>query len=135
MSDRAVASSSGGPLGRRVLEYTEVMQRLVPTVAAPADWEPLAEFVAVDQFTRVGTFMECHAWDQYLQMLTQWASSVDAFETTPRRVNEIGNLVYFEIEERHHRASDVHVVNTMTVFAFDDDRRIQRLDVYLQQPR
>jgi hypothetical protein len=52
-----------------------------------------------------------------------------------RRVSELDDLVYYEVEERHHRDGDVHVVNSMTVFAFDDDRKIRHLDVYLQQPR
>lgn len=135
MSDTTVPSSNAGRLSHRVFEYTEVMQRLVPTVTVKADWAPLAEFVSVDEFTRVGTFMEHHDWDQYLDMLTQWVSSVDGFETTTRRVTEIGDIVYYEIEERHHRQGHVHVVNSMTVFSFDANDRIRRLDVYLQQPR
>jgi len=43
--------------------------------------------------------------------------------------------VFFEIEERHFRGGDVHVVNSMTVFDFDEDNKIRHLDVYLQQGR
>jgi hypothetical protein len=73
------------------------MQRLVPTIASAADWAPLAEFVAVEGFERVGTFLEVQDWPQYVAMLTRWASSVDRFETTEHRVTEVGNLVFFEI--------------------------------------
>ena len=52
-----------------------------------------------------------------------------------RRISEVGDLVYYEVEERHHRGDDVHVVNSMTVFEFDDDGKIRHLDVYLQQAR
>jgi hypothetical protein len=124
-----------GPLTRRVLDYEQTMRRLVPTVTGPADWAPLAEFVAVDGFERVGTFLEVQNWDQYTAMLTGWAAATDSFETTVRRINELAGVVYYEIEERHHRGDDVRVVNSMTVFEFDDDGRIRHLDVYLQQPR
>jgi len=67
-------------------------------------------------------------------MLTQWASSVDKFETSVQRITEVANLVFFEIEERHFRGG-VHVVNSMTVFDFDGNGKIRRLNVYLQQGR
>jgi hypothetical protein len=124
-----------GPLTRTILDYEGTIRRLVPTIKGPADWAPLAEFVAVDEFERVGTFLEVQTWQQYTDMLTQWASATDSFETTVRRVSELDGLVYFEIEERHFRGGHVHVVNSMTVFAFDEGGKIRHLDVYLQQPR
>jgi hypothetical protein len=126
---------SEGPLTRKVLDYTQTMKRLVPAITAPADWAPLAEFVAVDEFERVGTFLEVQDWQQYTEMLTQWASATETFETTVRRISELPGLVYFEIEERHFRGGNVNVVNSMTVFEFDEDGRIRHLDVYLQQAR
>jgi hypothetical protein len=124
-----------GPLTRKVLEYEQTMKRLVPNVKAPAEWAPLAEFVAVDEFERIGTFLEVQNWQQYTEMITQWASATESFETTVRRISETGLLVYFEIEERHFRAGTVHVVNSMTVFEFNDDGKIWHLDVFLQQAR
>jgi hypothetical protein len=44
-------------------------------------------------------------------------------------------LVYFEVEERHFRGGDVNVVNSMTVFEFNENGKIRHLDVYLQQAR
>jgi hypothetical protein len=124
-----------GPLTRRVLDYEEAMRRLVPVVEEPADWAPLAEFVAVEDFERVGTFLEVQDWQQYTEMLTRWASATETFETTVRRITELPGLVYYEIEERHHRGENVTVVNSMTVFAFDEARKIRHLDVYLQPRR
>jgi hypothetical protein len=126
---------SSGPLTRRVLDYDEAMRRLVPEAKDPADFAPLSEFVATDDFERVGTFLEVQDWAQYTEMLTKWASATDSFETTVRRVSELPGLVFYEIEERHTRGDHVHVVNSMTVFQFDDDGKIRHLDVYLQQPR
>jgi hypothetical protein len=127
--------ASPGPLTRTVLEYEQTMKRLVPAAQAPDDWAPLSEFVAVDEFERVGTFLEVQNWRQYTEMLTRWASATATFETTVRRVSELPGLVYFEIEERHLRGGDVTVVNSLTVFAFDDAGKIRHLDVYLQQAR
>ena len=123
------------PLTRTVLGYEAAMRRLVPTVRVRQDWQPLTEFVAVEDFERVGTFMERQDWRTYTEMLTQWAGSIDSFETSVHRVSESGNLVYYEIEERHQRGDNVSVVNSLTVFEFGDDAKIRRLAVYLQQPR
>ncbi|MGP0031854.1 MAG: hypothetical protein ACLPVF_15270 [Acidimicrobiales bacterium] len=127
--------AGAGTLTRVVLDYQETMKRLVPTLEAPGDWDPLARFVAVGAFERIGTFLEVQNWQQYTEMLTHWAAAVDSFETTVRRMTEVGRLVYFEIEERHRAGAHLNVVNSMTVFAFDDDDKIRHLDVYLQQER
>jgi hypothetical protein len=129
------AAESAGPLTQRVLEYDRAMQRLVAEVRDPADWAPLTEFVAVEDFERVGTVLEVQNWNEYTEMLTRWASATESFETAVRRISETGALVYYEIEERHFRGDNVNVVNSMTVFEFDADDRICRLNVYLQQAR
>jgi hypothetical protein len=130
-----VSDRAAGPLTRRVLDYTHTMERLVPTVKSVEDWAPLAEFVAVDGFERIGTFLEVHDWKQYTGMLTRWASSIDKFETTVRRISELPDLVYYEVEERHFRGAKVGIVHSMTVFEFDEEGKICRLAVYLQQAR
>ncbi len=128
------SSAEPGPLTERVLAYERVMKGLVRLVEAPSDWAPLEEFIAVDDFERIGVFRELQNWPQYVEMLTQWASSIDSLETTVRRISELPDLVYFEIEERHRGGDTVNVVNSLTVFAFDEALRIRHLDVYLQQP-
>ena len=123
-----------GPLTRKVMQYQDTVRGLVPTAKAPEDWAPLGSLIAIDQFERVGTFLEVQNWQQYTEMLTGWAQSVDSFETTVRRISELPDLVYFEIEERHSFSGTAHVVNSMTVFQFDADAKICHVDVYLQQP-
>ena len=105
-------------------------------LSPPPTWHPLAELVAVDRFERNGTFMEI--------------TGLGAVRGDAHRVGEVNRfvryevapgvrdgltLVFFEIEERHHRREKVNVVNSMTVFEFDADSKICRLEVYLQQPR
>ena len=120
---------------RKVLGYDETMKRLVADSENPTDWSALIEYVSVDDFERVGTFLEVQNWDQYTEMLTRWASATESFETTVRRISELGALVYYEIEERHSRGDKVNVINSMTVFEFDAHGKIRRVNVYLQQTR
>jgi len=122
-----------GPLTRNVRNYDRMMRELVSQVRTSADWAPLEQFIAVDDFQRVGVFREVQNWPAYVEMLTHWATSVDSFETTVRRISELPGLVYYEIEERHRRGPELNVVNSMTVFTFDDAGKISHLDVYLQQ--
>jgi hypothetical protein len=122
-----------GSLTRRVLEYSAAIERLVPEVKTPADWAGLGEFIAVDDFERTGTFLEVQDFGQYAEMLTGWASATDTFETSVRQITEVPGLVYYEIEERHFAGGGVHTVNTLTVFQFNDDAKISRIRVYLQQ--
>jgi hypothetical protein len=133
--DRSTGVTEQGPLTRKVMEYQEVMKRLVPTAHSPQDWNPLAQLVAVDEFERVGTFREVHNWQQYVQMLCQWAGSIGTFETTVKLITELPGLVYFEIEERHFAEERTTVVNSLTVFEFDGDEKIRNIRVYLQQAR
>jgi len=129
------AAGSAGALTRRVFDYDRTMKGLVAGVESPVDWAPLDEFVAVDDFERVGTFLEVQNWSQYTEMLSKWAAATDSFETSVRRISEFGSLVYYEIEERHIRGDKVNVINSMTVFEFDAREKIRRLHVYLQQAR
>jgi hypothetical protein len=123
-----------GPLTRKVMDYDRVMRGLVPTAKTASDWAPLAEYVAVDDFRRVGCFLEVQNWRQYIDMLIQWSSATATFETAVRRIAELPGYVYYEVEERHFRGEQTDVVNSMTVFQFDDAGRICALNVYLQQP-
>lgn len=128
-----------GPLSRRILDFEQTLRGLVQAAREPgfgaADWAPLAEFAAVAEFERVGTRMEVMNWQQYTEFLTRWAKSSMGFDTRVRRVSELPALVYLEIEERHARPGGVSVVNSLSVYEFNDEGKIRHLDVYLQQPR
>ena len=124
-----------GPLTKKVLEYSDTIRQVAASARAPEDWAPVAALVAVDQFERVGNFLEVQDWQQYAEMLTRWASGIDRFETTVHRISELPGLVYYEIEERHYVGDSVTVLNSLTVFDFDDEGRIRHLDVFVQMTR
>jgi hypothetical protein len=123
-----------GPLAQKVIEYQDTVRHLVPTIKTPQDWAPLGALIDTERFERVGTFMEVQNWQQYTEMLTGWAQSVDSFDTTVKRVSELDDLVYFEIEERHYFGDEAHVVNSLTVFQFGAHGKISNVAVFLQQP-
>ncbi|RDH78733.1 hypothetical protein DVS77_08870 [Mycolicibacterium moriokaense] len=129
------AVTEHGPLARRVLGYQETMKRLVPSIRTPQDWAELESFVAVDEFERIGTFMEVQNWQQYTQLLARWGTGIDRFETTVQRVSELPDLVYFAAEERHFAGERITVVNSLSMFEFNADAKIRRLSVYMQQAR
>lgn len=122
-------------LSRKVLEYSLITKRVVDSAKRPgfsADgWAPLAELVAVDEFERVGNFKEVMDWPSYVEFLTGWAGSA-AWECSFKRVTEVRGLVFLELEERSRVGDHTSVVNSVSVYEFDDDGRIRHIDIYLQ---
>jgi hypothetical protein len=119
----------------KVLEYDRIISELVRVAKEPgfsrASWAPLEALVAVDDFERIGILRETMNWDPYVDFLTKWAAS-KGFSTTVRRINQVAQLVYYEVEEHHSMDDETKVINSMNVFEFDDAGKIRHLDVYLQ---
>lgn len=133
--DAVVADHTG--LSRKVLEFTLEMKRIVDSAKAPrfdeASWEPLARFVATDDFSRVGPFKDAMRWREYVAFLTGWAPTRH-WECSFRRITESGNLVFLELEERNEPGNSATAANSLSVYEFDDAGLLRRLDVYLQLP-
>jgi hypothetical protein len=124
-----------GPLTKKVIAYTDTIRGLVLTAKAPEDWAaPLGEFIAADGFERIGPFLDVQNFTQYTEMVNGWAAYTQDFDTTVRRISELPQRVYYEVEERHQIGDTKLVVNSLSVFEFDDDGKIKHLDVFLQQP-
>ncbi|MBL7495244.1 hypothetical protein I6A84_25445 [Frankia sp. CNm7] len=99
-----------------------------------AGWDLLAEFVAVDEFERVGTWLEVSNWQEYTEFLTKRVTS-SAFDTKLLRISELPGVVYYEVEERHRRQDGtLDVVRSLSVFVFNEDGKICNLEVFLQKP-
>lgn len=124
-----------GGLSAKVLECERIIKDLVTRAKQPgysrAAWAPLGEMFAVQGFERVGIYGERMTWDDYLDFLVPWAESKE-FDTRLRRVTEVGNVVFFEVEEHHRKDGDAAVINSMNVYEFDADGKICHLDVYVQ---
>ena len=124
-----------GQLAAKVLEYERVFKRVAATGKRPgfskADWAPLAELVAVDEFERVGMWREVMGWQEYVEMLTVFTKAND-FESSGHRIAEAGGRVYFDREERHVKGDTAHTVNVLSIYEFNEQGRICHLDVYIQ---
>jgi hypothetical protein len=120
---------------RTVLQYALTTKRLVDAAKQPGftvdSWSPLAELVATNEFERVGAFKEVMAWPEYVQFLTNWASSSD-WECSLRRITETPDRVFLELEERSAVGEYSSAVNSLSTYEFDAAGRITHIDLYLQ---
>lgn len=122
-----------GPLTKVINDFVaEQGQVLASGVNKPEDWEPMAKYLAVDEFKRVGAYLEELDYPAYCEFLTGWAAGGTKFEMTQFQITEVGNTVFQEIEERHYRGDDFIRKNVIAVYRFTDDNRIRRLDIYEQ---
>src|SRR5271157_2198365 len=93
-----------GPLRKIVTAFVEAQTKVMAAgVSKPSDWAPMAKFLAVDEFKRVGAYLEVFNYPEYCEFMTGWAAGGTRFEMTEFYVTEIGNAVFQEIEERHYR--------------------------------
>lgn len=120
---------------RAVLEYSMVVKRVVDEAKKPGfsveSWAPLAKLVDVDEFQRVGAFKEVMNWTDYADFLTNWAVSSE-WECSLRRLAESSGVVFLELEERLKMGDVSTVVNSSSVYEFNDAGKIQGVYVYLQ---
>ncbi|MDP7705648.1 MULTISPECIES: hypothetical protein [unclassified Mycobacterium] len=135
--DRQVADVIGDYTGhaRTVLEYCMTVDRLVHEAKSPGfgvqNWGALAELVAVDEFERVGAFKEVMDWPAYTDFLTTWATS-STWRCSFRRLTEAADLIFLELEEHSAVGDFTSVVNSLSVYRFNDTGQITRIDLYLQ---
>jgi hypothetical protein len=122
-------------LARTVLDYSLIMKRMVDEAKQPGfsveSWAPLAAMVDVDNFERVGNFLEVMNWHDYVTFLTAWAKTSE-WECSFKRVTEHRGVVFLELEERSRVGEFSSVVNSATVYEFDDAGKLRHLDIYLQ---
>lgn len=120
---------------RIVLDYCQRMKMLVDLAKTPgfneASWEPIRELIETDRFIRVGNFKEVMSWQDYVSFLTGWASSAN-WECSFKRITEVNDVVFLELEERSEIGDFNSVVNSMSVYEFNAEDKIEHIDIYLQ---
>jgi hypothetical protein len=122
-----------GPLLKVVNLFTAKQGEIIAAgISSPLDWEPLTAFLEADQFKRVGAYLEEFDWPQYREFLTAWAAGGTRFEFTVFHITEVGNVVFQEIEERHHRGAEFIRKNVIAVYRFNDRKKLVHLDIYEQ---
>jgi hypothetical protein len=70
-------------------------------------------------------------WGEYVTFLTNWATSSE-WDSTFKRVTEVGNVVFLELEEHSRIGEFSNSVNSVSVYEFDSGGKITHIDVYLQ---
>lgn len=132
-TDRAAVT---GALSLKVLQYGDAIERTVKAAKEPgfteAGWADVESLLATDTFERVGNDKARMGWPIYRQLLTQWATTTD-FRSDFHRISEVGNIVFLELTEYNAPRGGVEsVVNSLSVYEFDDGAKLQRLGIYLQ---
>ncbi len=132
-TDRATVT---GECALKVLAYTDCIKRTVESAKEPgfddSGWDELAALLDTAAFRRVGNDKADMDWKVYRGLLTQWATTTD-FWAELHRISQIGNRVYLELTEHNTpRGGAESVVNSCTVYQFDDAGKLVHLDIYLQ---
>ena len=126
-------SHEPGPLSRTVDAFVAAQgAALAKGIKSPDDWAPVAEFIDVANFKRVGAYLEELDWPAYTEFLTGWASGGTQFEFTEFHRSEVGGAVFQEIEERHQRGDQFIRKNVIAVYRFTPAGKIHHLDIYEQ---
>jgi hypothetical protein len=138
MANEMPSSEAYKGLSRKVLQYSERFLRIVNEMKRPGfsetDWAQLEELVDVKNFRRLGVFLtdraEVSNWQQYKQLITQYGG-MTAWEGTLRRITEVPDLVFLELEERNTRDGVTDVAHTVTIYEFNSAGKLGKLDVYV----
>jgi hypothetical protein len=126
-----------GALSRKVLQYGDVIERTVkaakePGFTAETGWAELEALMDTAKFRRVGNDKVDMGWDIYRGLLTMWAITTD-FWSEFHRISEAGNCVFLELTEHNTpRGGAESVVNSLSLYEFDDAGKLVHLDIYLQ---
>jgi hypothetical protein len=124
-------STQLGPLAKVVNDHAAKQIELIQAgINSPMDWEPLTEFLDPKVFKRVGAYLEELDWSAYRNFLTGWVAGGTRFEMTTFHISEVGDSVFQEIEERHHRGDEFIRKNVIAVYRFNDQNKIIHLDIY-----
>jgi hypothetical protein len=122
-------------LSRKALEYGMCQMRIAERAKGPDysedEWDALDEFVVKDEFERVGNFKEVMTYNDMKGFLKQWCLT-SHWEGSFKRVHEMDNVVILELEERNTYNGETTIVNSVSVYEFNEAGKLRHLDVYLQ---
>ena len=123
-------------LSRKVLEYSQLMKKLVNDAKQPGfsadSLAPLAELIDTEAFDRTGNFKEVMTWQEYADFLVKWAATAE-WECSFKRISERPDgVVMLELEERTKTGDYSNAVNSLSVYEFNDAGKIRHIDIYLQ---
>jgi hypothetical protein len=133
--DISVAAQRYTGLARKAIDYGLRQKQILDRVNQPDysedEWYSLKDFVAADEFERVGNFKEVMNSNTMIAFLQKW-SRTSRWEGSFKRVTEHDNVVILELEERNTYNGHTSVVNSVSIYEFNSEGKLRHLDVYLQ---
>ncbi len=112
--------------------YADICETSQHREITPEDFDPIAELVATDEFSRIGIYKDEADWPLCLQKYVQFAGT-SRWSGKLRHINTVGNTVFQELEETITRSQGANVIYTMSVYEFNEDDKVTALRVYMQQ--
>ncbi len=112
--------------------YEGICKRSQHTEITAADFDPIAELIATDEFHRTGVFKDEAEWPLCLEKYVNFAGT-SLWSGKLRFIKAVDNVVYQELEETVTRPHGENVIYTMSVFEFNDEDKVRALRVYMQQ--
>jgi hypothetical protein len=137
MSNSNVVDTHRGEFTQRVMQLFDIMKRQVEKGKGGgvtlADWSPLADLVAVEEFERVGPFHDALDWRAYIELLSQWVNHSQGWNPVIKRITEVPGLVYVQCEEMITNGDRIDPFYSLSLYEFNDAGKIRRIEVYMQQ--
>jgi hypothetical protein len=112
--------------------YADICARSQHSTITHEDFEPIAELVATDEFSRIGIYKDEADWPLCLEKYVQFAGT-SRWTGKLRYINTVGNFVFQELEETITRPQGENVIYTMSVYEFNAEDKVTALRVYMQQ--
>jgi len=112
-----------------------VVERYLAAIAAQ-NWNVVGECIA-DDVVRVGPYGDRYAGrDDYLTFIAELMSGLSGYAMELRRVTYSGDaLAFAELNETTELDGTPHRTEEVLVFAIDDEGRVARVDIFIQQPQ
>ncbi len=108
---------------------TEITHKAKLPEHSMESWNQLKPLVATDRFLLAGRGKQQLDWPQAVAAMDKWAR-IAPFKSTLRRLEEIGTLVFMELDECCMNENLEFKLRTMTVFEFDGSGKLWRLDAF-----
>lgn len=112
--------------------YAQICERSQRGRITAADFEPIAELVATNEFSRIGIYKDEADWPLCLEKYVKFAGT-SRWTGKLRYINTVGNFVFQELEETITRPQGENVIYTMSVYEFNAEDKVTALRVYMQQ--
>jgi ketosteroid isomerase-like protein len=113
----------------------DIIERYLDAIASH-DWAVVDGCIA-DDITRVGPYGDRYVGrDDYMAFIVDVMPRLPGYAMERHRVSYLGDgLAYAELSETTTLDGKSMVTSEVLVFALDGDRRIARVDIFIQTPR